>query len=311
MRQSLLYPLILKKNTLLPFLFCNFLILCLFQAGYAASLTITDDLGQKISLSRPATRIVSLYGGITDILLALKLKQHIVGWTRQDQKEWKSSIPSIGTHMRPNLEIILSLKPDLILQMGKARHSLLPLAHLKKYHIPIAVFNPTNFQTLFQTIQKIGLLTGKYHQAQLLVKHYALTLRNLHTQNIPLSQRPRIFFEVRYPNLLSAGQNSIVSDIIYQAGGINVINAPKRLVRISEETLLSLNPDVYIIQKGPMNKNIIPPSKRSVFAHLKCVQKGLVFIVSEKKFSRPGPRTIQAAIQLHNFLQTHNLLPKP
>ncbi len=86
----------------------------------AQALTITDDRGKTITLTKPASRIVSLYGGITDILLSLNLENKLIAWTKQDQAlHPKLTFTQVGTHLRPSLETILSLKPDLILQMAK------------------------------------------------------------------------------------------------------------------------------------------------------------------------------------------------
>ncbi|WP_092063081.1 ABC transporter substrate-binding protein [Desulfonauticus submarinus] len=305
MKHHLLYFNILKK-IYLKLCCVSFII---FLPLNAFSITIQDDLGQKIFLAKPAKKIVSLYGGITDILLSLNLKEHIVGWTKPDALEWGGNIVSIGTHMRPNLEIILSLHPDLVLQMGTAKHSILPIKHLKKYNIPVAVFNPHNFKELFHTILRIGKLVGKKQLAHQLVKQYQQKLKNLNTDKIPFTKRPTIFFEVRYPNLLSVGQGSIVSEIIYWAGGRNILKSSKKLLRISEEKLLSLNPQVYIIQKGPMNKKPISLHKRPLFKKIKAVLTNHILIVKEKNFSRPGPRSIEAVLFLHHYLKQQHLIP--
>jgi len=73
------------------------------------------------------------------------------------------------------------------------------------------------------------------------------------------------------------------------------------MLSYSLEALISKDPDVYIAQKGPMNhpQNI---EKRPGFSSLKAVKTKNVFIVDEYKFSRPGPRIIDAVEELFYIL---------
>ena len=117
-----------------------------------------------------------------------------------------------------------------------------------------------------------------------------------------IAVRPKVFFEVRYPNLLGAGRGSIVNDIIKRAGGINCIESHKKMVRIGMEALIKRDPGVYIIQRGPMNKNPSHPSERPHFHVLGAVRDGRMMMVDEQVFSRPGPRSVKAVEQLAAFL---------
>lgn len=279
------------------------------MAFKAQALTITDDRGKTITLTKPASRIVSLYGGITDILLSLNLENKLIAWTKQDQAlHPKLTFTQVGTHLRPSLETILSLKPDLILQMGKRPHSLLIAQKLEHFGLTVAIFDPQNFTELFQCIHKIGILTHTEPKAKKLIQKLKAQLENL--QPVPSQKRPTVFFEVRYPNLLGAGKKSFVSEIIFMAGGQNVLNHPKKLVHLNPEVLLKLNPDVYIVQVGPMNPVYHPLANRTFYQDLKAVKKKNIFLVKEEEFSRPGPNTIQAAIKLHNFLKEKRLIPQ-
>jgi len=65
--------------------------------------------------------------------------------------------------------------------------------------------------------------------------------------------------------------------------------------------LLDKQLDVYIVQRGPMNKSPLP-AKRPLFKDLTAVKNGQVFTVDEKKYSRFGPRTIDAIIELTDIL---------
>ena len=282
------------------------LILVLLQlvpAMAVAEVRVIDDLGQVISLKKPARRIISLYGGYSEILFAMGFGDSLVARTRADR--FPAAIlekPSVGTHLRPNMELVLGLQPDLIIQAAGRKNGHEVIRQIQQRGFTVASFQPSSFAELFSVILRLGTLTGGEEQADLLVHRLKYRLQKLQQRLDKSEQRPTVFFEVRYPNLLGAGQGSMVNDVIVKAGGINCLPNEKKLVRINIETLIGYNPEVYVVQKGPMNKNPGDPRSRPNFQVIEAVQKGRVLVVDEHLFSRPGPRSVDAAEKLAAFL---------
>jgi iron complex transport system substrate-binding protein len=210
--------------------------------------------------------------------------------------------PSIGTHMRPNVEAVLALKPDLIIQGGGRTEAMMPVQQLMRQGLQVAVFNPVTFEQLFSVMDRLGVLTGERSKAQRLVESFKARLNAAKSRAARTGHRPKVFFEVRYPNLLGAGAKSIVNDVIEYAGGSNCITLDKKLVRLDMESLIACNPDLYVVQRGPMNRNPGPLSERPHFQLLDAVKTGRVLYVDEQVFSRPGPRSVDAVEQLARVL---------
>jgi len=269
----------------------------------AAEVRVTDDLGQVIALKEPAQRIISLYGAYSEILFAIGAGDRLVARTRADR--FPPSIldkPSVGTHLRPNMELVLGLQPDLIIHVVGRKHGHEVIRQIQQKGLTVAVFQPRNFAELFSVIKRLGILTGEEANAEALVSGQRSRLRQIDLSLAKSKDRPKVFFEVRYPNLLGAGQGSIVNDVILKAGGLNCLPNDKKLVRINIETLIDYDPDVYVVQKGPMNRNPGSPESRPNFQVLKAVQQGRVIFVDEYVFSRPGPRSLEAVEKLAAFL---------
>jgi iron complex transport system substrate-binding protein len=264
--------------------------------GQAAS--IVDDRGATVTLAAPPRRIISLYGGLTEILAALGVANRVVARTQGDQTI--PGIPAVGTHLQPNVEMILALKPDLVVQGGVAK-GLPVLKRLEAARVPVAMFAPRDFKDLFNTITRLGTLTGEEAAAAKLNRSMAARLQAV-AQRVAGRPRPGVFFEVRELNLLAAGRGSIINDIITRAGGDNIITSPRKLVLYSLEALIKANPDVYIIQKGPMNRSPEDIYRRPYFQELKAVRNHRVLTVDESLYSRPGPRSAEAVEQLARFL---------
>ncbi len=53
--------------------------------------------------------------------------------------------PASATHMRPNLELILGLHPDMVLQMGGRKAASEPVEALRRLGIPTAFFEVKSF----------------------------------------------------------------------------------------------------------------------------------------------------------------------
>jgi iron complex transport system substrate-binding protein len=269
-----------------------------------AEILVFDDAGQMVELKRPAKRVIALYGAFNEILAAMGHEDLIVARTNADKVPASIlSKPSIGTHMRPNIELVLGLKPDLVLQMSGRKEATQAVTALRSFGVTTALFKASSFVELFSVILRVGTLTGSDSAALDLIKSMKQRLARVRATHAAGAARPTVFFEVRYPNLLAAGQESIVTDVILAAGGANAVRNVRKLVRLGEEELLRLDPDVYILQKGPMNRNPIPPAQRSHYRPLKAVRQDRVLVVDEQIFSRPGPRNVDAVERLAAFLR--------
>jgi iron complex transport system substrate-binding protein len=255
-----------------------------------------------VRLQAPAERIIALYGALNEILDALGLADRIAARTAADRLPPSIvDLPSIGTHMRPNLELILGARPDVVLQMGGRAEAVAVVHKLSDYGVPAAMFRADDFGQLYDVIDRVGVLTGADHRAEALIQAMKTRLDRVRAQTGG-GPRPTVFFEVRYPNLLGAAADSMVDAVIKAAGGRNVLTADQKFVRLGEEELLRLDPDLYLIQKGPMNPNPAPVDQRPHYRTLTAVQQGMVFVVDEQKYSRPGPRNADAVEELAQLI---------
>jgi len=182
--------------------------------------------------------------------------------------------------------------------------------------IQVAVFAPKNFSDIFSVMIKLGTLTGKESEADEVVDKLKMRLmevrsrlgldsaakdnkldNNDHTKCVAMKP-VRVFFEVRSEPLTAAGQGSIVESILASAGAQNVVESDRSLLLYGFESLLFDDPDVYIVQTGPMNRNPTDPRKRFHFDQLRAVREGKILYVDEFLYSRPGPRCVDAVEQL-------------
>lgn len=247
--------------------------------------------------------MVALYGGLTAIMVDLGLSDRLVGRTEADSETPAvAALPVIGTHMRPNLERILAVRPDLVLQMAGRVEATQAVEQLTALHLPVAVFDVQDFPGLFAAIGRIGVLTGQEDTAKTRIA--ALQKRLDAVANTQAGPKPTVLFEVRSGSELAAGRKSMVNAVIAAAGGTNVVTEDKKLVRLSDEALLAFAPQVCLTQRGPMNPEARSLAERPQFANLPCVRAGRAYVVEESLFSRPGPQSINAVEHLAKLLSS-------
>ncbi len=262
---------------------------------------VQDDTGVRVCVEADAPRIVSLYGAYTELLWEMGAGGLLVGRTRNDRTiPQVRELPSVGTGLRPNVEFVLALRPDLVVaRAGRAARA--AVADLRARGLTVAAFDPRSFGDLYRTIERLGRLAGRPGRAADLA--YRIRSRTETVCRRTAGQRPaRVVYEVRAQPLTVAGTDSLMNEIIRAAGGVNAVTRPKKILMLDMEALLRLDPDVYIVQKGPMNRNPLHPARRPLFRNLRAVREGAVLVVEETRFARPGPRVADAVEELARFL---------
>lgn len=263
---------------------------------------ITDDTGRSVTLNTPVTRVIALYGAFNELLMAIGAADCLIARTAADAEfPAIAHLQAIGTHMRPNAELIVAQKPDVVLQLAGRQEALMQTESLRALGLDVLTFTMESFEDIFRVTSVLGELVGRQEQATGLVAGFRARLATLYARCSGQKQ-PRVFYEVRYPNLLAAGTCGIVNEIITAACGKNVMREPKKLVRCNEETLILSDPDIYIVQQGPMNPAPPPPADRPHYRDLRAVRASRVLAADEKRFARPGPRAIDAAEELSDKL---------
>jgi len=114
----------------------------------------------KVHTALAAERYISLAPSTTEILFALGLGDRVVGVSSYcDYPPGAKSRPLMGDFSHPNIERILSLKPDYVFCTGLEQA--FAIQALKHFNIKVYEADPSNMAELYKTIADIGSITGK------------------------------------------------------------------------------------------------------------------------------------------------------
>jgi iron complex transport system substrate-binding protein len=263
--------------------------------------TITDDMGRKITITAPFTRIISLYPGHTENLFSLGLDAEIIGVSSSETYPEKAlSKPVFSYH--DDLEKFMAARPTLVLirpmiDRGYARL----LAGLEKNGITVISLQPGNIDEIYLYWRMLGTLTGKETEAARQVADFKKSLDAIHHRVQDIHAKKTVYFEAIHDRMKTFSPDSMAIFAVETAGGINLAKdaEPVRGTNIAaygKEKILSHagNMDVYLAQSGPMNRVTIDMiQNESGFSAIKAVQNRQIYLIDEVLVSRPTVRLLE------------------
>jgi len=301
---------------------------------YLFPVTVSDATGKPVTIASRPTRIVSLLPSVTEILWAVNASSQVIAV--DEYSNYPPQVPelveegklvSIGSGWYPDVELILSLKPDLVVGVDSvvSHHTLKEI--LAEYGIPVVLLPDSNFKDVIDSILLVGRITGHPVEATELagkLEAQALTLRSYINDYLNETRAPRqsVALLVWVNPLWIAGVNTFQNDIVLLAGGVNAYANVTGWKSVSPESLLEANPDVIVVTAGHQGLNM---TREQFVSYLKeylgdavynitAVKTGRIYFVSgdyNDMMARPGPRVVDAAILMAVLLypQAFNLTP--
>ena len=250
-------------------------------------------------------RIVSTAPSITELLYALGLGDRIVGvdrFSRYPPEVLRKQ--KIGDYANPNLEVIASLRPDLVMIPTNPVKLAERLGTLR---LKVLEIDQEGLAKLYESFRIVGDAAGARAQAAKLTSTVRGQLETIRTRAAPLKRTRMMFVVGRTPNrldgLIVVGQASYLNEIIALAGGENVFrDAVASYPAVSLEEVLARNPDV-IVDMGDMadTVGVTDEHKREVtslwerLTNVAAVKQHRVFAVASDVYVVPGPRVVEAA----------------
>lgn len=250
-------------------------------------------------------RLISLSPAATEILFALGLDNQIVGDTTFcNYPQEAKKIPKIGTFSEPNIEKIVSLKPDILFATGLEQTPV--VQRLRKLGFEVIVSDPKDIPGLFESIKEIAGITDKQKEAQILVDSMQQKIEGIKikVKKIPPDRRPNVFIEIWYDPIMTAGPGSIIDEILNIAGGRNIAyDTPRAYSRFSSEVIIERDPDVIIL--GYMTKANTKDtlSRRFGWNKIKAVKnKRVISSIDPDLIFRPSPRIVDGVEAIYKNL---------
>ncbi|MBO4926590.1 MAG: ABC transporter substrate-binding protein [Clostridia bacterium] len=269
------------------------------------AVAVTDMMGREIVLDAPVTRIVALTAADCEILCALGCEDVLVG--RGEYCDYPASVldkPSVQSGYETNLEQIIALQPQVVL-MGTMAQTVEQVEALEQAGIRVVVSDAQNIEGVYTAIRMIGALTGKDAEAEAIVADMQAGFAEIAEKSQDTGKT--VYFEVSplQWGLWAAGKGTFMDEIAGLCGLTNLFEDMDGWVEVSEETVLARNPDYIVTTAMYFGEGPTPVEEilsRDGWERLDAVMNDGIFNADSNAITRPGPRLLEAAWALYEFV---------
>jgi iron complex transport system substrate-binding protein len=281
------------------------------SASEAGERSLTDEAGRRVKVPLSAKRIISLAPSTTEILFAMGLRQEIAGVTNFcDYPEDVSTRPRIGGFVNPDVEKIVSLKPDLIIAItdGNRWETIERLSNLG---FPVYTVDPKGFDGVIRTIRNMGEIIGKEEESRALIRRMMERKEKIVTLTRPLP-KPAVFFQVGDAPVITVGKGTLANDLIRLAGGRSISeNEPLSYPPYGIETILSKAPEIIIFSSMDNRKNYSDLIRKwQAWKSIPAVKSNSIYVIDSNLVDRPAPRIVEGLEALARIIHPEVFIEK-
>jgi iron complex transport system substrate-binding protein len=272
----------------------------LMATAAQAAVTVKDDAGLTVTVNKPAMRVVSLAPSVTELLFAAGGGGQIVGAVNySDYPEAAKRIPRIGSNREIDMELLISLKPDLIVAW-RHNSSERQIEMVRQLGIPVFQSDPQKLDGIADSVLRLGQLMGTDAAARLTatqLREQLAGLRARYANRAPV----RTFYQVWDKPLYTLSGKHILTDAMHLCGGQNIfdkltVTAPI----VTLESVLQANPEVII---ATAEKNYGGVDLWKPYGSLTAVRNNNLFMLDGQLLNRAGPRMIQGTAAMCEVLE--------
>ena len=223
----------------------------LMISAFASAVTVKDAKGE-FTLDKTPSRVVALEYSFVDALAQVGVSpvgvaddnkvDRILPQVREKIAAWQS----VGTRSQPSLEVIASLKPDLIIA-DPSRHTAV-FEELKKI-APTVMFDSRHesYQENLETAQKIGDLVGKSSEMKAKINEHNDYIANI-AKNLGVQGKKASFGTSREDKFNIQNDNGYVGSFLTTLGfAPTKLNSDQAFVEINLEQLVMEKPEYLFI----------------------------------------------------------------
>jgi iron complex transport system substrate-binding protein len=231
----------------------------LLAPRFARAATVTDSAGRSVPIPARVERVFPA-GPPAAIMLYTLAPQLLLGWPRPNgAAEREFLLPDVGG--RPevgritgrgntaNLEAVLTLKPDLVLDVGTVTDTYVSLANRVQEQTGISyALLDGSFGATAGSYRLLGDLIGRRDDAEVLARYAETTVATIggRIATVPKDRRPRIYF-ARGPRGLETGLGGSITVETIELLAQNVAGETRGgLGTVSTEQVLVWNPDIIV-----------------------------------------------------------------
>jgi len=241
-------------------------------------------------------RIISLIPAVTEMLFAIGAGPQVVAVSSFDRYPPEvTKLQRVGALLDPDVERILSLRPDLVAVYASQSDL---RTQLERAKIPVYVYSHAGLADVLVTLTQIGERVGHGSEATDLARSIQ-SRTNAVRGRVADRAHPRtlIVFDretLTLRGIYASGGIGFVDDMVSAAGGDNVFSDVKQQsVQATTELVLTRRPEVILELRGDPVAADVKAKEIGVWhalTSLPAVRNSRVYFLDDQKTVVPGPR---------------------
>lgn len=304
----------------------------LATATSAAAFPVTvKSCNRDVTFDAAPARAISNDVNLTEMMLALKLQDRMVGYTGvsgwktldESLREGVQELPELSPKY-PSKEVLLNADADFYFAgwnygmkvSGEVTPETLAPFGIKVYEltescIHIMAKNKPTMDDMFVDLLNLGKIFGVEDRAEALVTGYRNQLADITTRIGAVEKPVRVFvYDSGTEKPFTSGRYGIPTAMIEAAGGVNIMeDVEKSWTEVSWEPVIERNPEVVVIVnygEVTAEQKIAFMKENPAFKNLDAVKQDR-FVVLEYVEATPGPRNVQAIDRLAKAFHPRNM----
>lgn len=271
----------------------------------SAYMTIKDNAGRTVTISKKPERIVLLSTSFVDLLYSVDGKAAGRPNSKTDSiPNLALSVPEVGFVYNINLEKVAALKPDLVVGVQGMHEKLVP--GLESSHIPVIILRYKTIQDTYETIRLMGNIAGTQPKAEQVIQTMKSQIQNT-VAKVPANRNLKVAILHATAKSVTVELDTTIAGSISKEIGLTNIAAgsvPDRgesdSIPYSMEKLVEADPDIMFVvtmgNKEDIEKRMWADVKSNpAWGSLRAVQQQKVyFLPSELFLLNPGLRMPEA-----------------
>lgn len=256
----------------------------------ANAVQVTDDRGVTITLPAAPQRIVSLLPSLAETVCALGQCARLVAVDRYSNFPTRLvKLQTVGGGLDPNIEAILTLRPDVVLMAPSAR----AWERLEALGLKVVALEPKSHADVQRVLRTLGTLLDVPDAGRIWRTMDAEV--SAVAQSLPAPLRgTRVYFEVG-EGPYAASESSFMGETLARLGVKNIVPAALGpFPKLNPEFIVRANPDVIMVGQRGAEGLAARPGWRSLRALRE--QRVCAFsAVQADALVRAGPRMAEGA----------------
>ena len=235
-------------------------------------------------------RIVVLDPATVEMIYMLGAEDKIVGVANLERsKVWPeekvAKLESVGTFMKPSLEKIIALKPDLVIMSALTDDNL--NNGLKSNNIESKRIQANSIEEIFTNFMEVAKMLGKENEANKIIAEKKAKLEEIKKM---AARNKKGMFVMSASPLMVFGSDNLPNDIMKLLNIKNIAENQKgRNPIVTPEFIIKENPDIIItLLPNPTQIVATNPQLKNVNA----IKNSKFIVVNSSQILRGSPRTI-------------------